>query len=72
MTQTPRVDLFDFGFKANPYPICARLRSEASVHRVALFDRRCAWLIARYEDVSAARRAYAGLLTSVSLLVLLR
>ena len=53
MTQTPRVDLFDPDFKANPYPTYARLRSEAPVHRVALPDGRGVWLVTRYEDVSA-------------------
>jgi cytochrome P450 len=52
VTQTPRVDLFDPDFKANPYPTYARLRSEAPVHRVALPDGRGVWLVTRYEDVS--------------------
>ena len=34
MTQTSRVDLFDLGFKANPYPTYARLCSEAPIQRV--------------------------------------
>jgi cytochrome P450 len=53
LTQTPRVELFDPDFKANPYPTYARLRSEAPVHRVALPDGRGVWLVTRYEDVSA-------------------
>jgi len=53
VTQTPRVDLFDPDFKANPYPAYARLRSEAPVHRVTLPDGRGVWLVTRYEDVSA-------------------
>ncbi len=53
MTQTPRVDLFDPEFKANPYPAYTGLRSEAPVHRVALPDGRGLWLVTRYEDVSA-------------------
>jgi cytochrome P450 len=52
VTQTPRVDLFDPEFKANPYPTYARLRSEAPVHRVVLPDGRGVWLVTRYEDVS--------------------
>jgi cytochrome P450 len=52
VTQTPRVDLFDPDFKANPYPAYARLRSEAPVHRVTLPDGRGVWLVTRYEDVS--------------------
>jgi cytochrome P450 len=53
LTQTPRVELFDPDFKANPYPTYARLRSEAPVYRVALPDGRGVWLVTRYEDVSA-------------------
>ena len=52
MTQTPQVDLFDPGFKANPYPTYARLRSEVPVHRVVLPDHRGMWLVTHYEDVS--------------------
>ena len=39
-------------FKANPYPFYARLRAEAPVWRAALRDRRTAWLVTRYEDVT--------------------
>ena len=34
MTQTPQVDLFDLGFKANPYPTYARQCSEVPIQRV--------------------------------------
>ncbi len=53
MTQPLRVDLFDPGFKANPYPTYARLRSEAPVHRVTMPDGRGVWLVTRYDDVVA-------------------
>lgn len=43
-------------FKANPYPIYAQLRAEAPVARVALPDKRVAWLVTRYDDVLAALR----------------
>jgi cytochrome P450 len=43
-------------FKTNPYPIYAQLRAEAPVARVALPDKRVAWLITRYDDVLAALR----------------
>ena len=43
-------------FKANPYPIYAQMRAEAPVARVALPDKREAWLITRYDDVLAALR----------------
>ncbi len=56
MTQAPRVDLLDPDFKANPYPVYARLRSDAPVHRVTLPDGRGMWLVTRYEDVSAVLR----------------
>src|SRR5438067_1801185 len=42
--------------KANPFPFYARLRAESPVFRVALPDRREAWLITRYDDVAAALR----------------
>ena len=53
MAQQPRVDLFDPGFKANPYPAYARLRSTEPVHRVTAPDGRGMWLVTRYEDVLA-------------------
>jgi cytochrome P450 len=43
-------------FKTNPYPIYTQLRAEAPVARVALPDKRVAWLITRYDDVLAALR----------------
>jgi cytochrome P450 PksS len=45
-------DLASPGFKANPYPFYARLRSEAPVWRTRLPDKRVAWLVTRYEDVA--------------------
>ena len=56
MSQPPQVDLLDPDFKANPYPVYARLRSVAPVHRVTLPDGRGMWLVTRYEDVSAVLR----------------
>lgn len=41
-------------FKANPYPFYAWMRAEAPVYRVNLPGREPAWLIARYDDVTAA------------------
>ena len=40
-------------FKANPYPVYARLRAEDPVCRIAMPDRRSAWLVTRYDDVTA-------------------
>ncbi len=43
-------------FKANPYPAYALLRNEAPVLRVALPDRRIAWLVTRYDDIASVLR----------------
>src|SRR3954453_7691844 len=40
-------------FKADPHPFYARLRTEAPVYRATLPGRRPAWLVTRYDDVSA-------------------
>jgi cytochrome P450 PksS len=45
-------DITSPAFKANPYPFYTRLRAESPVHRVTLPDKRTAWLITRYDDVS--------------------
>jgi cytochrome P450 len=55
------VDLTSAGFQANPYPVFARLRDEAPVCRVTaghitLPQKQAAWLVTRYDDVSAALR----------------
>jgi cytochrome P450 PksS len=46
------VDISSPVFKANPYPYFARLRAEAPVHRIILGDKRPAWLVTRYDDVT--------------------
>lgn len=48
------VDLTTRQFKADPYPVYARLRAEAPVCRVRIGRRQFAWLITRYDDVVAA------------------
>jgi cytochrome P450 len=48
------VDLTTPQFKADPYPLYARLRAEAPVCRVRIGHRQFAWLITRYDDVLAA------------------
>jgi cytochrome P450 len=48
------VDLTTPQFKADPYPVYARLRAEAPVCRVRIGRRQFAWLITRYDDVLAA------------------
>jgi cytochrome P450 PksS len=49
----PVVNISRPEFKANPFPFCAQLRSEAPVHRITLPDKQNAWLITRYDDVLA-------------------
>ncbi len=44
------VDLTGPAFRANPYPLYARLRAEAPVCRVKLPDRQTAWIVTRYDD----------------------
>lgn len=48
-----RVDIASRAFKANPYPILARMRAEAPICRVATADRTNTWLVTRYDDVVA-------------------
>lgn len=52
MIKTPQFNPLSHEFRKDPYPIYARLRAEAPVSRNALG----AWLLTRYEDVSAALR----------------
>jgi cytochrome P450 PksS len=47
-----RVNLASPEFKANPYPLYARLRAEAPVHRMTLPTGETAWLITRYDDAA--------------------
>ena len=49
-----KLDLVSQPFKANPYPMYARLRHAAPVVLAQLPDGRQAWLVSRYSDVSAA------------------
>ena len=53
MNQIKVVDLARPHFKANPYPLYARLRTEAPVCPTRLL-RRPTWLVTRYPDVFAA------------------
>jgi cytochrome P450 len=45
-------DLASPRFKANPHPFYARLRDEAPVWHTTLPDKRAAWLVTRYENVT--------------------
>ncbi|WP_437813962.1 cytochrome P450 family protein [Sorangium sp. So ce1078] len=47
-------DISSAKHKANPYPLYARLRSEAPVVRIVYSDRKPAWLVTRYADVASA------------------
>lgn len=56
---SPSADSIRIGsraFKADPYAAYARLRDQMPVARVALPDRRAAWLVTRYDDVAALLR----------------
>ena len=53
MLPIDRVDISSSRFKANPYPLYARLRTEAPVCRTILPDKQIAWLVTRYDDVAA-------------------
>lgn len=56
MPSPERFDLASPAFKADPHPAYARLREGAPVFRSTLGWRRPAWLVARYDDVSALLR----------------
>jgi cytochrome P450 PksS len=47
------IDLTSPAFKANPYPLYARLRDEAPIQRLMLSKKQPMWLITRYADVVA-------------------
>jgi cytochrome P450 len=47
------IDLNSPAFKANPYPVYARLRDEAPIQRLMLSKKQPMWLITRYADVVA-------------------
>ena len=46
------LDLTTDAFKANPYPIYARLRKESPVYQTKGFRNQQSWLLTRYDDVS--------------------
>ena len=47
------MDIVSPNFKANPFPIFARLRAEEPVCSTKLPDKTRVWLLSRYEDVNA-------------------
>jgi cytochrome P450 len=51
MTMITEAEMSSSKFRANPYPLYARLREEAPVCRIKMANKRPAWLVARYDDV---------------------
>ena len=51
MTETTTLDVTSPIFRADPYPIYARLRAQTPVQRIALAGKQTAWLVTRYDDV---------------------
>lgn len=51
MNTAQQVNILSPEFKANPFPLLARLRAEQPVCRVTLPDKTPVWLVTRYEDV---------------------
>ena len=51
MDTVQQVNILGLEFKANPFPLLARLRAEQPVCRVTLPDKTPVWLVTRYEDV---------------------
>jgi cytochrome P450 len=47
------VDITSAEFKANPFPFYSWLRNEAPVYQIALPQKQSAWIVARYDDVTA-------------------
>lgn len=52
MKANTKIEIGSAAFKADPFPIYARLRAEEPVCKVALPDGQEAWLITRYDDVA--------------------
>jgi cytochrome P450 PksS len=52
MKANTKIEIGSAAFKADPFPIYARLRAEEPVCKVALPDGQDAWLITRYDDVA--------------------
>jgi cytochrome P450 len=53
MTTPQDVDILSPAFKADPFPLLARLRISEPVCRTVLPDKTPIWLLTRYEDVNA-------------------
>ena len=53
MSDARQVNIVSAGFKVNPFPLLATLRTSEPVYRTALPDKTPVWLLTRYEDVHA-------------------
>jgi cytochrome P450 len=51
MNIVQQVNILSPEFKANPFPLLARLRAEQPLCRITLPDKTPVWLVTRYEDV---------------------
>ena len=51
MNTIQQLNILSLEFKANPFPLLARLRAEQPVCRITLPDKTPVWLVTRYEDV---------------------
>ena len=51
MNTVQQVNILSLEFKANPFPLLARLRAEQPVCRITLPDKTPVWLVTCYEDV---------------------
>ena len=51
MSASEQVDIISHDFKANPFPLLARLRATQPVFSTTLPDKTQVWLVTRYEDV---------------------
>lgn len=66
LSPQPFIPISGEAFKANPYPIYARLRAEAPVYcRVSREGAARLWLLTRYDDVAAALRDHSHFVKDV-------
>ena len=56
MSANQPLNIVSAEFKADPFPLFARLRASDPVYRTTLPDKTVVWLLTRYDDVSALLR----------------
>jgi cytochrome P450 len=56
LTPTQPLNIVSAEFKADPFPLLARLRASDPVYRTTLPDKTPVWLLTRYDDVTALLR----------------